>query len=239
PTLSTAAPRTPGPRPTKTSAPPTRRPTPRPVVVPAAGGRNGALARLGVRRATGTAAVALTFDDGPHPVHTPEILAVLRAHRVKATFCVVGTQVRRHPGLVRQIAREGHTLCNHSWNHEFTLGRKSEAEIQANLLRTNREIRRAVPGARVPYFRHPGGNWTAAAVRVAHRLGMLSIDWTVDPQDWNKPTAAQITSRVLGSTRAGGIVLLHDGGGVRSATVTACRRFIPALKRKHRLVRLP
>jgi len=74
---------------------------------------------------TGTASVALTFDDGPDPVNTPKILNLLQRNEVKATFCVVGTQVRAHPGLVCRIVAEGHTLCNHSWQHRLDLGTRA------------------------------------------------------------------------------------------------------------------
>jgi peptidoglycan/xylan/chitin deacetylase (PgdA/CDA1 family) len=188
---------------------------------------------FGTRRMTGSRGVALTFDDGPNPAWTPKVLDLLRANKVKATFCVVGTEVRQHPALVKRIVREGHTLCNHSWHHEFDLGTKTEQEIRANMISTNREIHRAVPGARVKYFRHPGGMWTAAAVKVARELGMTSLDWDVDPADWAKPGAGAIKQRVMATARSGSIILLHDGGGDRDGTVDACKALIPALKRKY------
>jgi len=120
---------------------------------------------FGSLRLTGRKTVALTFDDGPHPVWTPQVLDRLKAAKVKATFCLVGSQVKKYPALVRRIVREGHTLCNHSWNHELDLGTRPIAEIRSNLEATNREIRKAVPRAKISYFRHPGGKWTANAVR--------------------------------------------------------------------------
>jgi peptidoglycan/xylan/chitin deacetylase (PgdA/CDA1 family) len=188
---------------------------------------------FGTRRMTGSRGVALTFDDGPNPAWTPKVLDLLRANKVKATFCVVGTEVRQHPALVKRIVREGHTLCNHSWHHEFDLGTKPEQEIKANMLATNREVQRAVPGVRVKYFRHPGGKWTAAAVKAARELGMTSLDWDVDPADWAKPGAGAIKQRVMANARSGSIILLHDGGGDRDGTVDACKALIPALKRKY------
>ncbi|WP_238450607.1 polysaccharide deacetylase family protein, partial [Micromonospora sp. 4G55] len=105
------------PRPTAKPKPKLR---PKPTTLPA-----------GLRRATGVRAVALTFDDGPDPAWTPKILDQLRAARVKATFCLVGTEVRKHPELVVRIVREGHQLCNHSWRHDFDLGRRPVTEIRA------------------------------------------------------------------------------------------------------------
>jgi peptidoglycan/xylan/chitin deacetylase (PgdA/CDA1 family) len=184
-------------------------------------------------RMTGSRAVALTFDDGPHPVWTPQVLDRLRDAGVKATFCVVGSQVRKHPDLVRRIVREGHTLCNHTWRHELDLGRQPPAAIRANLLATNQEIDKAVPGARIPYFRQPGGRWTAAAVSVAKALGMTSLDWDVDPRDWETTSAVAIGTYVVSHARPGSIVLLHDGGGDRHGTLAACPAVIRALQQRY------
>jgi peptidoglycan/xylan/chitin deacetylase (PgdA/CDA1 family) len=214
---------------------PTSKPTRKPAREPT---RSSALAAMGVQQTTGNGGVALTFDDGPHPRYTPQVLALLRAHRVKALFCLVGTEVRRYPRLVAQIVREGHTLCNHTWHHELKLGSKSAAKISANLAATSAEIRRAVPGAKIPYFRQPGGLWTPALARVARGQGMTPLDWSVDPADWANPPARLITSRVLSRTRAGSVVLLHDAGGDRAGTVTACRKLIPALMSRFRLIPL-
>ncbi|MER7455452.1 polysaccharide deacetylase family protein [Micromonospora sp. NPDC126480] len=192
----------------------------------------------GLHRTTGVQGVALTFDDGPDPTWTPQVLDRLRTARVPATFCVVGTQVRRHPELVRRIVREGHQLCNHSWRHDVDLGRRPVAEIRADLQRTTAAIRAAVPGAKVPFYRQPGGRWTPEVVKVAKELGMRSLHWTVDPRDWGKPPAATISKRVHGAVRPGGVVLLHDGGGDRAATLAACPALITDLKRRYGVVRL-
>ncbi|MGI5212366.1 polysaccharide deacetylase family protein [Plantactinospora sp. CA-290183] len=189
-------------------------------------------------RLTGVRAVALTFDDGPHPEWTPKVLDQLRRAKVKATFCVVGVKVRKYRALVARIAREGHTLCNHSWAHDLKLGKKPAAQVRADLLRTNQEIRRAVPRARIGYYRQPGGMWTPTVVRVARELGMTSLHWDVDPADWKKPAASVINKRIDQQVRAGSIVLLHDGGGDRSGTLGACPTVLSSLKRRYGLIRL-
>jgi peptidoglycan/xylan/chitin deacetylase (PgdA/CDA1 family) len=198
----------------------------------------GTVGPFGSRRMTGGKSVALTFDDGPHAVWTPQVLDRLRAAGVKATFCVVGAQVRRNPDLVRRIVREGHTLCNHSWRHELDLGAQPVAVIKANLLATNREIRGVVPGAKIPYFRQPGGKWTAAVVEAARQLGMTSLDWDVDPRDWETTDAHQIGTRVIANARPGSIILLHDGGGDRHGTLAACPGMIQTLKARYGIARL-
>jgi len=193
---------------------------------------------------TGTDAVALTFDDGPDPEYTPQLLGMLRQHGVKATFCLVGSNAQRHPELVQAIARDGHTLCNHTWSHDLRLGTRSADLIRADLQRTNDAIRQAVPGAAVPYFRHPGGKWTPAAVSVARELGMSSIGWQVDTDDWNTGgygagLKQHIVTVVNGQTKPGSIVLAHDGGGDRKATMAAFRELLPGLAGRFTLVALP
>ncbi|MBB5870828.1 peptidoglycan/xylan/chitin deacetylase (PgdA/CDA1 family) [Allocatelliglobosispora scoriae] len=189
---------------------------------------------------TGSTGVALTFDDGPQGGWTPRILDELKARGVKATFCVIGSQVSAHADLIRRIVNEGHTLCNHSWNHEFALGKWSDAAIKTNLLKTDNAIHAVVPGVPIPYFRQPGGNWTAAVSRVAKSLGKKSLGWSVDPWDWNKPGTSAIVKRVVNNTRSGSIVLLHDGGGDRAQTLAAIRQIIPMLlARKLKLIPMP
>jgi peptidoglycan-N-acetylglucosamine deacetylase len=194
---------------------------------------------FGARRTTGVPQVALTFDDGPDPTYTPVTLDLLRRYDVKATFCLVGVNVRAFPALVRRIAAEGHTLCNHSWSHDTAMGRRSAASIRDDLERTNAAIRTVVPGAKVSYYRQPGGNWTASIVAVARELGMTSLHWAVDPQDWRRPGAGSIVSTVNAGTARGSIVLLHDAGGDRRGTVTALRSILPNLTRRFQLMALP
>ncbi|MCI4063632.1 polysaccharide deacetylase family protein [Micromonospora sp. R77] len=217
---------TPSPRPSRTTKPkPHLRPVPS--TLPA-----------GLRRGSGDRAVALTFDDGPDPRWTPRLLDQLRAAHVTATFCLVGRQVQRHPELVVRIVREGHQLCNHSWRHDLDLGRRPVADIRADLLRTDRAIHAAVPNAKVSWYRQPGGRWTPEVVAVARQLGMHSLHWSVDPQDWDKPTSRTITARVEHAVKPGAVVLMHDGGGDRRATLAACRQLIPDLKRRYGIARL-
>ena len=200
-----------------------------------------------VLRGTGGDDVALTFDDGPGD-DTPAILALLRRYDVTATFCLIGVHVRARPDLVRAIARDGHTLCNHTWHHDMRLGTRSPDAIRADLQRTNDELQRAVPGAPIRYFRHPGGKWTPAAVSVAQEMGMASIGWDVDPGDWNVrayPSGSALTNHIITNVRThvhpGAIVLSHDGGGVRTSTVAAYRTLIPYLldERHLKLAALP
>src|SRR6185369_6644307 len=112
---------------------------------------------FGVHQTTGSAAVALTFDDGPDPVNTPLMLDVLKACGVKATFCLIGNKVAANADLVRRIVAEGHTLCNHTWQHNTQLGTYGPDLIREDLQRTLNAIHSVVPGTPVSYFRAPGG----------------------------------------------------------------------------------
>ncbi|MGI5213119.1 polysaccharide deacetylase family protein [Plantactinospora sp. CA-290183] len=232
------------------SAPPTSRPAlPSPTATARPGDPEvpGTPRRLGPERGgpygaritTGSAQLALTFDDGPDPRYTPQTLALLRRYGVKATFCLVGVNVRAHPELVRAIAADGHALCNHSWAHDVGLGSRSGATILTDLARTNQAIRAAVPGASIAYFRQPGGAWTPSVVTAARKLNMTSLHWTVDPRDWTRPGAGRITGTVTSSVFPGAIVLLHDAGGDRQGTVNALRAVLPNLTRRFRLAALP
>ncbi len=185
-------------------------------------------------RTTGSKTVALTFDDGPDPVQTPKILALLDKYQVKAVFCLVGKQVERHPEIVREIVAQGHTLCNHTWDHSLTIGKDKPAEIYADLASTNAAIAAAAPGAEVPFFRAPGGNFTERLVGVAKNSGMTSLYWQVDPRDWDHPekeTPAQHIARVVadvkGQVRPGSIVLSHDFN--QPQTIAAYEKLLPYL----------
>ncbi|MGA5700116.1 polysaccharide deacetylase family protein [Peterkaempfera bronchialis] len=171
--------------------------------------------------------VALTFDDGPDPEHTPGLLAVLRRHRVTAVFCLRGDQVQAAPELVRAIVADGHQLGNHSMRHDDMSGWPPE-RIRADLAQADALIRSAAPGARVPWFRAPYGRW-GRTPQVAAELGMQSLGWRLEVGDWEAPGADELVGRLERGTAPGAVVLLHDGGGDRSGTVEAVDRFIPAL----------
>jgi peptidoglycan-N-acetylglucosamine deacetylase len=171
--------------------------------------------------------LALTFDDGPHPVHTPRLLEVLRRYRVRATFLLWGDHVIAHPEIVRAIAADGHLLGNHSMHHD-DMGDWPEERIRTDLERTSAAIRAAVPGAAIPYFRAPYGSW-GQTPQVAARLGMRSLGWRLEVTDWEPPGTDELVRRLLAGVAPGAVILLHDGGGDRSQTVSAVERIIPGL----------
>ncbi|GAA4199623.1 polysaccharide deacetylase family protein [Actinocatenispora rupis] len=226
------------PSPRRTSASPSPSPTALGRIAAFAGRPRSGDGPSGSLRVTGTRAVALTFDDGPSPTWTPRILALLRKYHVHATFCIIGREAKAYPKLVRQIVKEGHTLCNHSWDHDEFLNQRSTAYIRSEMTRTNAAIRRAVPHASIRYYRQPGGNWSARIVRQARSLGMTPLHWSVDPSDWQRPPARSIIHTVKSTTRRGSIILDHDGGGDRSHTYAALKVLLPYLGRKYDLIRL-
>jgi peptidoglycan/xylan/chitin deacetylase (PgdA/CDA1 family) len=187
---------------------------------------------------TGTAAVALTFDDGPS-AYTAQVLDLLAEYHIKATFCVIGRQVAANAALIKRIVAEGHTLCDHTWTHDLNLRNRAPDRIRAEMQNTLDAIHAVVPGVPVRYFREPGGIWGANTVAMAESLGMIPLHWAVDPFDWTQPGAQAIISRVLSHTGPGAIVLMHDGGGNRSGTVAALRTILPTLASRFTLIPLP
>ena len=184
--------------------------------------------RLVRRGGYGTTKLALTFDDGPS-IYTRRILAILDRFHAHSTFFEIGDNVSNYRDESRAVLEAGSELANHSLHHESFPGLASMRE-------TNRRIRSAT-GYTPCLFRPPGGAENAATVSSARSLGMSTVIWDVDPQDWSRPGSGAIESRVLGAARGGSIVLLHDGGGDRSQTVAALPAIIKTLKQRgYRLV---
>jgi peptidoglycan/xylan/chitin deacetylase (PgdA/CDA1 family) len=171
--------------------------------------------------------VVLTFDDGPEPTYTPQVLDLLRVHDVQATFFVCGEMVSYFPDLVRRAADEGHLIGNHTWTHP-ELPKQSEAKIKEEMGRTS-EIIEKTTGTAPAWFRAPYGEWNAYIYELGSELGMEPLAWYVDTLDWSEPGTGRIVRSVLGGLAPGRVILSHDGGGVRSQTVAALGRYLPQL----------
>jgi len=186
-------------------------------------------------------AVALTFDDGPSPLYTPRILAVLRRLRVPATFFVVGNLADEYPDLIRAELLAGMTVENHSYSHPQVppFGQLPRGVMDDQIALGARSLRRL--GADASLFRPPGGSFSPALVRAADSRGERTVLWSVDPGDWRHgATPGGIARNVLAAVRPGAIVLLHDGGGDRSATAAALARIVKGIRRRGlELVALP
>jgi peptidoglycan-N-acetylglucosamine deacetylase len=161
--------------------------------------------------------LALTYDDGPNPRWTPELLDVLDHRGVKATFFVVGKYVEREPALVRRAAEAGHALGNHTYSH-VSLLRLSEQRIANELARCSEAVERAgcafaaLPEGKL--CRPPYGRKRPAALRAVRALGYVPILWSVTCWDWSRrPKAGRIERHAVKQTRGGDVILLHDGDG--------------------------
>ncbi|MEV8590508.1 polysaccharide deacetylase family protein [Streptomyces sp. NPDC051180] len=178
----------------------------------------------------GGRAVNITIDDGPDPRWTPQMLDILRQHDVKAVFCMIGPQARQHPGLVKRVVAEGHRLCDHTMTHDTSMDRKSVAYQRRQILDAKQMIEDAAGGAKVEYYRAPGGAFTPASRRIAAAAGMRPLGWNVDTKDFEKPGTASIVHTVKNQLSNGPTILFHDGGGDRGQTVAALRQVLPWLK---------
>jgi len=172
--------------------------------------------------------VVLSFDDGPHPKYTTQILSLLWTYGAKATFFEIGQNVARYPAVTKRVHWLGHSVQSHTWSHP-NLRNVSWASFKYQVLTTDRYIR-AQTGYTPRCLRPPYGGVNSLVYKRAASLGKTVRLWTVDPRDWTRPGASVIASRVLTGVRSGSVVLLHDGGGDRSQTVAALRTILKTLK---------
>ncbi|HEX6453766.1 MAG TPA: polysaccharide deacetylase family protein [Trebonia sp.] len=175
----------------------------------------------------GPKVVALTIDDGPSPVYTPQILAILRRYGVTASFSMVGRNAAEFPGIAREVAAAGHMIVNHTWNH-YNLGYMPMVAVQDEISRATDAIH-AATGERPGMFRAPYGVWPSAVFRYCERAELTPLAWSVDPSDWARPGVRAIVRGIVADTRTGSIILEHDGGGDRSQTVAALKIWLPQL----------
>ncbi len=176
--------------------------------------------------------VALTFDDGPCIPTTLELLKVLKKHDVKATFFMLGKNISAHPEIAKAVVLEGHEAGNHSFSHVFLISHPMDF-VRTEIETTDRLLREAgVKGE--PLFRPPYGSqlrlmpWELWLIGIKREI----ILFDVVGQDWDGSSAEAVAQRVRDRAKPGSIVVLHDGGGDRSATVTATAMIIPLLKER-------
>lgn len=155
--------------------------------------------------------VVLTFDDGPSLEYTPDVLAILRKHGIRATFFVVGKRVKEHCFLVRQIVKEGHELGNHSYSHPF-LWKNGENFQRQEIEKGQKAIEQClgIPGYRPIWFRAPYAAQDEVTVQASHNVGLHTVMWTIDTNDWRKTSTIQSIANQLISTQGQDIILLHD-----------------------------
>jgi len=179
--------------------------------------------------------LALTFDDGPNPAATPQLLNLLALRKVRATFFLIGDFARREPGLVRDIVAAKHVVGNHTMTHAF-LPRCSAARVFDEMARCNETLQQTL-GRRVELFRPPHGGRSPAVFRAARTLGLEVVQWNLIVGDWKLDSAEKILARVekgIARNRRRGCgtnVVLHDGGQAglgqpRMETVEAVARLL-------------
>jgi peptidoglycan/xylan/chitin deacetylase (PgdA/CDA1 family) len=158
---------------------------------------------------------------------------VLRRLHVRATFFVIGYLVERYPQVVALERRDGMAIGNHTYNHPEV---PPFAELPARLIEDEIALGAqslARLGIRAQLLRPPGGSFSPAVVRAAQALGERVVLWSVDPTDWRPSvTPRQIARRVLGAVRPGSIIILHDGGGDRTATIKALPLIVKGIRQK-------
>jgi peptidoglycan/xylan/chitin deacetylase (PgdA/CDA1 family) len=175
----------------------------------------------------GTRVIALTIDDGPSPVYTPQVLAILEKYGVQATFSMIGKNVGYYPSVAREVAAAGHTIINHTWDHA-NLTSLAAPQQRTEIARATGTIH-AATGVRPRMFRAPYGAWSKETLAYCASEQLTPLDWSVDPRDWARPGVKEIVNTIVKTTKSGSIILEHDGGGDRSQTVAALKIAIPRL----------
>lgn len=176
--------------------------------------------------------VALTFDDGPNPPYTEQLLDVLKENHVSATFFLIGQNVEKHPELVKRIAAEGHQLGNHTYHHMDLL--KADRKLIADEVdRTNQAII-AASGITPHLVRPPHGFRDPVVMEMMAERNLKVVEWSVMSRDWLNPGVDTIVERTISKVKNGSIILLHDGDGIaaqdsRAQTIEATRRIIQIL----------
>ena len=149
--------------------------------------------------------IALTFDDGPHPIYTPKLLEGLRERGVVATFFVTGANATLYPELIAQMQEDGHVVGNHTYHH-VQLSSVGEEFFLQELKETNRVLE-GILEEEVLYVRPPFGDWTKS---IEKEINMFPVLWDIDPLDWCTGNTAQIVKKVLDNAEDNSIVLMHD-----------------------------
>jgi cellulose synthase/poly-beta-1,6-N-acetylglucosamine synthase-like glycosyltransferase/peptidoglycan/xylan/chitin deacetylase (PgdA/CDA1 family)/spore germination protein YaaH len=188
----------------------------------------------------------ITFDDGPDSRWTPQILDILKARGVSATFFMIGENMEENPDIVRRIVREGHTVGVHTYTHPniaLVSGERAYLEFNATQRLLESITGRSTILFRPPYNAdtNPHDQEELVPIKLAQKMGYITVTEDIDPQDWSRPGVAAMIENVKKDRRQGGnIVLLHDAGGDRTQTVEALPKIIDYLRaRGDTLLSLP
>ncbi|MCM1044619.1 MAG: polysaccharide deacetylase family protein [Candidatus Gastranaerophilales bacterium] len=166
--------------------------------------------------------IAITFDDGPHPHYTEQLLDGLQERGVVATFFVTGEHAQLHPDIILRMQEEGHLIGNHTYSH-IQLTSSNREKFKEELIATN-EVIEEITGVEVEYVRPPYGSWDKS---FESELNMFPVLWTVDPLDWCSGNASCIVEKIVSKAGENDIILMHD---YYDTSVTAALKAIDKLK---------
>ncbi|MGE5397461.1 MAG: polysaccharide deacetylase family protein [Chitinophagales bacterium] len=171
--------------------------------------------------------VSITFDDGPDPLYTPQIMELLKRYHARSTFFVIGLHARQYPDLLREIQKNGHEIGNHSYHHRRYIGQSKDYILQD--IKMNEDLIEKYCGVKPVFLRPPGGRCTDTLLDIARANHLTIINWGQDPEDWRNKNSLRISRQILANIRPGQIIVLHDGGGDRSQTVKAVEQVLSSL----------
>ena len=174
--------------------------------------------------------VALTYDDGPNPPFTNQLLELLERNQIKATFFVIGKIVEKHPEIVRLILLKGHEVGNHSYSHHQLIF-KSPWCIRSEIEKTDKLLRQLGVKQEI-HFRAPYGRKLLVLPYILSKIRKKNILWNLDAKDYEASSSEVIENNVLEHVHPGSIILMHDGGGERSQTLVATERLLKTLQEK-------
>lgn len=168
--------------------------------------------------------IAITFDDGPHPSYTEQLLDGLKERGIHATFFVTGEHAELHPDIIKRMQEEGHLIGNHTYSH-IQLTKSNRVKFKEELVRTN-EVLKEITGEEVEFVRPPYGSWDKSFEK---ELNMFPVLWNVDPLDWCSGNVSCIVERIVSKAGENDIILMHD---YYDTSVTAALKAIDELMEK-------
>ncbi|BAT54639.1 putative chitooligosaccharide deacetylase NodB [Nostoc sp. NIES-3756] len=177
-----------------------------------------------------TKAIALTFDDGPHPQYTPELLAVLDRYSITASFFWLGACVNRNPSIAKAICDRGHWIGLHGYDHR-SFPMLSPIELKDSLEKTQTAIYNAcnLPPEKVRDVRPPNGLFTPKTLNLLQQWKYRPVMWSVVPEDWVRPGVTEVVQRVLKQVQNGSLIVLHDGACGGQDVAATIQLLIPQL----------
>lgn len=174
--------------------------------------------------------VALTFDDGPNPTFTPQILAVLKKYNIKVTFFMVGMEAEKYPEIVKQVAADGHAISNHTLTHPM-LTKLDDKELQREIALPS-EIIYKITGKKPICLRYPFSAFDQRVQKVVYAHAMTPFPVGLNAYDYKRPGVNKIVDRVIKNVHSGMIITMHDGFANREQTVAALPLIIEGIKKK-------